>query len=500
MARRIEVPLPVTSAKDSPQRAGIGRLINVLMEQMPDGKVNRKRAPGITKFSQSTSGSIHCRGLIAANDSVLLSVFDNFVEAIDGSGNSTGLGGLSGTSLVSLAKNNKTPIPDIVCVADGAAYVLATSTAPAPYPDPNIGSPNSVCYGDGYFFFTYGAGECQASGLYSTSINLLDQITVNSSPTTLLRGVYFSQTLFLFTEATIEAWSNTANPTGFPFSRSAVIARGLLSATAIAGFESQFTATLIFVGNDNIVYLLQGYAPVRISTSDQERRISNLADKSTLRASVYSSEGHAIWQLTSSDFSLTYDITNSVWNERKSEAMNFSRIECGCFAFGQWIVGDYATGNLGRITANEFTEYGLSLKYSVDSLPCDMFPMRETVKRTDFNFIVGTGKSPKDDDYDVDQSFAGNWSSDWNDPNWNVGQTVQFNDVAANPHVLISWSDDGGTSFSMPLTRELGKVGQGYQCVSIYRSGMTSRYGRVWRVEVSDPVYVGLISAFMETA
>ena len=97
MARRIEVPLPVTSAKDSPQRAGIGRLINVLMEQMPDGKVNRKRAPGITKFSQSTSGSIHCRGLIAANDSVLLSVFDNFVEAIDGSGNSTGLGGLSGT-------------------------------------------------------------------------------------------------------------------------------------------------------------------------------------------------------------------------------------------------------------------------------------------------------------------------------------------------------------------------------------------------------------------
>ena len=488
MARRIEVPLPVTSAKDSPQRAGIGRLINVLMEQMPDGKVNRKRAPGITKFSQSTSGSSHCRGLIAANDSVLLSVFDNFVEAIDGSGNSTGLGGLSGTSRVSLAKNNKTPIPDIVCVADGAAYVLATSTAPAPYPDPNIGSPNSVCYGDGYFFFTYGAGECQASGLYSTSINLLDQITVNSSPTTLLRGVYFSQTLFLFTEATIEAWSNTANPDGFPFSRSAVIARGLLSATAIAGFESQFTATLIFVGNDNIVYLLQGYAPVRISTSDQERRISNLADKSTLRASVYSSEGHAIWQLTSSDFSLTYDITNS------------SRIECGCFAFGQWIVGDYATGNLGRITANEFTEYGLSLKYSVDSLPCDMFPMRETVKRTDFNFIVGTGKSPEDDDYDVDQSFAGNWSSDWNDPNWNVGQTVQFNDVAANPHVLISWSDDGGTSFSMPLTRELGKVGQGYQCVSIYRSGMTSRYGRVWRVEVSDPVYVGLISAFMETA
>jgi hypothetical protein len=483
MSRPIKIPFPVTSAKDVPARAGVGRMVNVLMEQMPDGQVNYKRAPGIAPFSQSASGAVHCRGMISVNDGELIVVYNGFAELVVAGGNSIPLGPLIGTAIVSLARNNISS-PDIVCVGSNTTYLLSVGSAPAPYPDSNIGVPNSVCYGDGYFFFTYGNGVCQASGLYATTINLLDQITVNSSPTTLLRGVYYAQTLFLFTEATIEAWTDTANPAGFPFSRAAVIPRGLISANAVAGFESNFTATLIFVGNDNIVYLMQGYAPVRISTSDQERRISNVSDKTTLRACVYVSEGHAIWQLTSSDFTLTYDITNSVWQERLSEGMNFSRIECGCFAFGGWIVGDYATGKLGQISANTFTEYGGALIYDFYSLPCANFPMRQIVKRADFNFVPGTGLPPSDDDYTLVTQGA-------------VSDTTIDN--MANPTVRVSWSDDGGNRFTMPLERKLGKIGRGYQVISVLRSGQTSRYGRVWRLTVSDPVYVGLISGYMES-
>jgi hypothetical protein len=401
-------------------------------------------------------------------------VYDGFVEVVDIAGVSTSLGPINGSAIVTLAKNNKTPIPDIVCVTEAGTFTLSTSGAPQPYPDPSLGAPNSVCFGDGYFFFTYGSGQCTASGLNATTINLLDTIIVNSSSSTLLRGVYFAQTLFLFTETTIEAWTDTANPTGFPFSRSAVIPRGLINYAAVAGYESGFAATLIFAGNDNIIYQMSGYSPVRISTSDIERRISNVSDKTTLRACVYMSEGHAIWQLTCSDFTICFDITNSVWIERKSEGQEFSRIESGVFFNSEWVIGDYATGLLGVIDANSFSEYGNNLTWSMQSLPVDKFPQRAVVARADFNFIMGVGLTPTVIPYDP------------------------LTDPYALPQVVISWSDDGGASFKMPVQRGLGAIGANETVATVLRSGQTSRFGRVWRLEVSAPVYVGLLAGTME--
>ena len=470
----VDIPLPTSTTKDSPQRGGSGRLVNAILEQLPDGRVIRKRAPGLVQFTTSASASIHCRGMLSVDDATLLILYDGVLEVCDAAGVSTALGPLVGSDVATMARNLKTPTPDIVIVADNLAYEATTGSAPIPYTDATIGNPNSVCYGDGYFFFTYPNGECQASALNGTALNPLDAIQVNSSPSQLLRGVYFAQTLFLFTEETIEAWTDTANPTGFPFSRVSVIKRGLIHHAAIAGYEAKFTSTLIFVGNDDIVYLLRGYEPVRISTSDIERRISNLADKTTLRACVYMSEGHAIWQLTSSDFTLCYDITNSYWLERDSLGQSFSRIEVGVYAFGGWLVGDHATGLVGRVSANAFSEYGQTLTYTVQSLPVDKFPAYTIVRRADFNFIVGVGLAPTTDPADP------------------------VTDYAVDPQVNISWSDDGGASFTMPLLRSLGKIGDNIQSVTVLRSGQAKRYGRVWRVSVSDPVYVGLFAANMD--
>jgi hypothetical protein len=467
----VQIPLPTSSTEDQPQRGGSGKLINAMLELLPDNRVIRKRAPGLTQFSTSSSGAIHCRGMILVNAATLLAVYNDMVEAVLSSGASTALGPVSGSGLVTLAKNNASPLPDVVCVAGGIAYVLTTSGAPAAYPDADVGSPNSVCFGDGYFFFTYGSGKVQSSGINSTSINPLDAAQVNSSSTTLLRGVYFSQTLFLFTQDKIEAWTNTANPTGFPFSRSAVIPRGLINANAVAGQENEFASTLIFVGADHIVYQLNGYSPIRISTNDIERRITE-ADETSLRACVYMSDGHAFWQLTSNLFTLCFDITGTYWFERKSDQMAFSRIECGCYAFGDWLAGDYATGKLGWVKSSVYSEYGEELTYSVQSLPFNGdFPKRRIVKRTDFNFVVGTGL-----------------------PNATENEPLPV-DYASNPQIKVSWSDDGGASFKFPLLRDLGKLGDTNHVVTVLRGGTSSRYGRVWRVEVSDPVYVGLFDA-----
>lgn len=445
-------------------------MLGVIMEQLADGTINYKRCPGVNFFTQSAGGSIHCRGFALANQNTLIAIYNGFAEAITISGAglpvSAPLGELDGTKIVTTAVNNNSPTPDIACVTEFGAFVLKTSSGPLSYPDSNIGSPNSVCFGDGYFFFTYGKGTCLASNINSTVLNPLNVATVNSASDGLLRGVFYAQTLFLFTPSRIEAWVNTANPTGFPFTRSSVIPRGLISATAVAGHESSFVSTLCWVGNDNIVYSMQGYSPVRISTHDIERRIQAVADKTTLRACVYMSEGHAFWQLSSANFTFAYDIMNQVWAERPGNP--FSRIENAVFAFGRWLVGDFSTGSIGKIDPNYFYEYSAPLIWELTSLPTEAFPRKMIISRMDADFISGTGK------------------------------VNGIKPIESDPTIDISWSDDGGASFKAPVQRPLGEIGMSGVTVQVLRSGQSKRFGRVWKYHVSDPVYVGLLGATME--
>lgn len=469
----VPIQWPVTPNKNTPQRAGVGRMVNVILEQLGDGSILYKRAPGLTALALSSSGSIHCRGFVRANSNTFLVVFNGFVEALTMPGGVPGLtalGTLDGTKIVSLAVNNKTPTPDIVAVTEVGAFVLQTAGPPLPYPDIDVGSPNWVTFADGYFFFTYGNGVCTASALNGTAINLLDTIIVNSASDGCVRSVWHAQTLFIFTPSVCEAWTNTANPTGFPFSRSAVIPRGLIAPHAVAGYESNFTSSLIWVGSDSIIYLMRGYDPYRISTNDIERRVQAVADKTTLRACTYMNDGHAFWELSCPNFTLVYDLTNSVWIERKSHGQEFSRIEQAIYAFGKWIVGDFATGTLGVIDGNSFTEYNEPLAWEITSLPSKMFPKKLTIRKVDFDFIAGTGIA------------------------------TGTSQIQTDPIIDISWSRDGGASFGMPVQREIGRGGETGRVASVTRTGQTTRFGRVWKLRVADPVFVGLSGGSMEVS
>ena len=62
---------------------------------------------------------------------------------------------------------------------------------PLAYPDTDVGSPNSVTFGDGYFFFTYGNGQVIASDLNATSINPLSTIQINAACDGCVRGIWW---------------------------------------------------------------------------------------------------------------------------------------------------------------------------------------------------------------------------------------------------------------------------------------------------------------------
>lgn len=322
---------------------------------------------------------------------------------------------------------------------------------------------------DSYFIFSYGDGTLQASGQNDVTIATTDKTKAQSKPGGLTRCLPFNGQLVALGPAFGEVYSDTANPTGFPFTRSYVLQRGLLGPYAIAGHEDGFASSLIWVADDNSVVQHNGTPnPLKISPPDLDRLIAGVSDKTTLEASVYISQGHPKWVIKCATFCWEFDLGSKKWNERKSYQINTWRAISGISAFGKWITGDTKGGRLLYINENAFDEFGEPLVMQIDSGPVQNFPNRTKVARADFNFVTG------------------------------VGIAIGTDPIATDPSVGVSWSNDGGITYSSEYTRKLGRQSEPARIIML-RSGMTGDVGRRWRLKVSDPVYVAFLGGTQNT-
>ena len=71
-----------------------------------------------------------------------------------------------------------------------------------------------------------------------------------------------------------------------------------------------------------------------------------------------------------------------------------------------------------------------------------------------------------------------------------------INDKPMDPTVLLSWSDDGGHTWSNDHPASLGVMGN-YKNRAIWRRLGASR-NRIFRIAISDPVKKVLIGAYMD--
>jgi hypothetical protein len=71
---------------------------------------------------------------------------------------------------------------------------------------------------------------------------------------------------------------------------------------------------------------------------------------------------------------------------------------------------------------------------------------------------------------------------------------------AINPQVAISCSKNGGISWGNPLYRSLGRQSRvkGVRA-SVKQMGQTETQGARWRIDVTDPVFVGFLKASMSS-
>jgi len=483
------IPFPLSTSPGERPQEGAGRIINAFSIPRGEGAgAVWHRAPGLIILGSENSGSWVAwsfpfeewfvvreqptgqgtfRGGVVAN-SVVYGSFGTGLYQVDSSGSFTTITGtLAGTSRVFWARDNASPT-DIVFVADGVAYYIDSGGAKAAYPDGDVSSPTCVCFHDGYFMFGYGDGKIRATAINGTSINTLDVTTAESNPDGINRLWSYNGLLYAAGPQTIEVYGTPVNAVAFPLTRQGYhITPGLITANAVAGFEAEFGQPPIYVGSDNTVRWLQGFTPSKISPPELDALISAVEDKDTLEALCYISKGHPMWQLSCDDWTWVFNLNNGKWHERNSYLSARSRMTNSIFAFDKWLVGDTDSGNMLQVDGTSPTETDSPIVVRFESGAVKDFPNRVRVSRADFDFTVGVGDATGSDPIETD------------------------------PVVLISWSDDGGYSWSNPWTRKLGPQAETQQRITVLNTGQSGPMGRKWRLDISDPVHVGLLGGDM---
>jgi hypothetical protein len=464
------IPFPLSSAPGRVPQEGAGRLLNCFAEPLGDGRAVWARCPGLTRFATSTQTGF-CGGLLVVG--TLYTAWNGHVATFNNSGTETVLTGtlVTTTSKGFWARNNKALTPDVVFIdPDNGGYAVS-STAITAFTDIDLDGVNSVCFQHGYFFFTIGDGHVFASDLNSLGVNSLAFTVAEAKPDGAIRAIPWNDQLYIFGPSSLEIYQDTANtPPAFPYSLVTTVSTGLASRYAVAGHEDGFGGKgLIWVADDNTVVILKGYQPDKISPPQLDRLIAAVADKNTLEACVCISGGHPKWVLSCDAWTWEFDLNTQKWNERASYLIPRWRGTQAVFAFDKWIVGDTASGKLLSVDEMNHTEDGDPLLYRLESGPVAKFPNRTIVPRADFNFATGTGIATGPDP------------------------------IATQPRVRISWSDNGGVLWSNPLHRNLGPQGRAEQRVTVTRTGMAGPMGRRWRLDVTDPVHVGLMGGDQAT-
>jgi hypothetical protein len=449
-----------------------GRLLNLYVEQEQQQSVY-KRIPGTAYFTDV--GVNQPRGFIES-DGFVYGAYEDCVVKIRPDGEVTNIGDLPGNDLVTWGKNNQlaTPPRGLVVVCENGAYSV-TPDAVAPYPDGDLpGGPSSVCHLDGYLFFTYGSGRIYATGLNELAVDPLSLTTAESNPDGLLRGIVSGRQLFAMGPASIEVYQD-AGTSPFPLARSAVIPVGLIGTFAAAGGNETdgWDSAPLFVAADGTVRQFKGYEPVIVSTRAVERFIESVEDPETLTAYVYTFYGNSIWGLRASGATpqercWEYNTSTGHWHERQSQGSFTWRGHRTVRAFNKWLVGDVLSTELRAIEPTMQTEHFDQIPCRIESKLMRNFPERLAIARADFSFAQG------------------------------VGIATGLDPIQTDPVAEISWSDDGGGTWSRPLRRTMGRQGEYGWDVRVNRTGLTTKAGRRWRVDFADTVPVTFLGGTMD--
>jgi len=375
---------------------------NAFVETVDDGKhpTPIHADDGFDLFSTITDGGA-TRGMIVMG-SYLYVVSGTLLAKVDISGTATTIGGIPGTSKVSMAHNDKTGSRQLVIAVDGNKYLVEGDVL-SDITDTDLPAANSVTFLNQRIIYGIADGRFFWSDLdNASSISSLDFATAEGNPDGLVAVFAHLQEVRVFGGTTIEVWRDTGNSSA-PFRRNegGVIPKGCIGKSTIAALDKD----LFWVGDDGSVYMAQGYAFQRISNHGVEQDIAATTDKSTIEAMAYIKDGHAWYVLSADDWTWKFNRTltekagRPIWTEKFSYGLNRWRASHAVDFGGKIIVGDYSTNKLYQLSRTAYDEAGTNLVWRIRSAPVHAYPNRMSHYRIHADFVLGVGVAGSPDTY-----------------------------------------------------------------------------------------------------
>lgn len=325
----------------------------VVLEAAGITRFRLKQTPGLISYA-TISGAP--RGALTMGGYAYI-VQGSTLSKIDDAGVVSSLGTVSGSGRVSMACNGRYVV---LVNGDAGYYYDSTLDTFSVITDADFLPADVVRYIDGYFVFhetdsdnvfisglndptVYDASDIQAKG--GTADLLVTLTTINGD-------------LVLFGERHSYFWRNTGN-VDFPFQNidGAEMQRGCPALHSVSGIDN----SVIFLGDDGVVYWIEGYVPKRVSNNAIEEFISGLtaAQIAAAYGFAYTQSGQYYYVLTLGGRTWVYNrtqslqIQQSLWHERSSND-GIWRAQTHCYAFGKHLAGD--DGVVWEISTSTYKE------------------------------------------------------------------------------------------------------------------------------------------------
>ena len=537
--------------------AANNRMVNLFPEAIPDGGKEAgflNRAPGL-EFLQ-TVGTGPIRGLWAhqtnGTDFYVVSGVEVY-RLTSTTATPELLGTVSGTGPVSIADNGA--VIFFACNGPSYTYYEPTGQFDA-ITDPNFPGAVTVAYIDNLFVFNEPNSQriwsvdtvdpVTATYIYPLVFNSLYVSSADGSPDGVVAINVDHRQMWVFGTDSTEVWYN-AGLANFPLTpiQGAFNEIGCVAPYSVAKLDN----ALFWLGTDargqGIVYKVNGYAGLRVSTHAVEYAIAQYGNISDAVAYTYQQEGHAFYVLNFPSASKTwvYDVAVQAWHERASGNDNEfrHRSNCQCNFGGTIIVGDFENGNIYAFNLDVYADNSATQKWlrSWRALPSGQNNLKRTAHHSlqlDAETGVGLGVTPEQTADGIITELANvplagpsyqliaefNWeylatesgseltteAGDnfeslvtfvYSGPDINDAEIVTESFPATagyDPQVMLRWSDDGGHTWSNEHWKSMGAIGQyGYRTIW-RRLGMTEKIrDRVYEVSGTDPVKIAIMGA-----
>ena len=401
------------------------------------------------------------------NGDKLYRVDRTVVEDEDDVFSNTSLGTVTGSGRVEMADNG-TQLIILVPGGDGFIYNENAGTPFEKITDldfPANGNPETVRFIDGYFVFTTDAKRVMSSALNDgLNYNALDFASAERDPDKITGQVIHNNQQFVIGTQSTEPFSNQGAATGYPLTRQqgysfdkgsrspfTIIKTGD-SFMMIGSGENESPAMWEFIGN--------GYK--KISNTAIEHLLQTASDTQIAEAFAfyYSQKGAYFACFTVGRRTFCYDLVTQRWHERSSfidEQNERFRVNSIITAYGRLLVADSIDGRIGELNVDHYFEYDEEIRRIVTT--ANFSNSTRSIRVSSIEITIESG----------------------------VG-----NDDRPDPQIGLSFSDDGGASFSFELSRSMGKIGE-YRARQIWnKQGRAPRF-RMYKITMSDPVKFVLI-------